>query len=44
MRSAEDARFTSDKVMKEITAIYDMPLWERVLYRYLLDSGNEEGA
>jgi hypothetical protein len=36
MRSAEDARFTSDNVMKEITAIYDMPLWERVLYRYLL--------
>ncbi|HVY15501.1 MAG TPA: cytochrome c [Rhodopila sp.] len=29
-------RFTADNVMTAITAIYDMPLWERVLYRYLL--------
>ncbi len=29
-------RFTADKVMTAITAIYDMPLWERMLYRYLL--------
>jgi cytochrome c553 len=29
-------RFTTDKVMDAITAIYDMPMWERVLYRYLL--------
>ena len=29
-------RFTADKVMAAITAIYDMPLWERMLYRYLL--------
>ena len=31
-----DARFTSDAMMAEITAIYDMPLWERMLYRFLL--------
>jgi len=29
-------RFTADKVMAAITAIYDMPLAERLLYRYLL--------
>lgn len=29
-------RFTSDRVMGAITAIYAMPLWERMLYRYLL--------
>jgi hypothetical protein len=29
-------RFTSDNVMSAITAIYDMPLGERLLYRYLL--------
>jgi hypothetical protein len=29
-------RFTPDKVMAAIAAIYDMPLWERLLYRYLL--------
>jgi hypothetical protein len=29
-------RFTADKVMAAITAIYDMPWWERTLYRYLL--------
>jgi hypothetical protein len=29
-------RFTADRVMASITAIYDMPLWERLLYRYLL--------
>jgi len=29
-------RFTADRVMSAITAIYDMPLWERLLYRYLL--------
>ncbi len=29
-------RFTSDKVMDAITAIYDMPQAERLLYRYLL--------
>ncbi len=34
--SGGDARFTSDNVMTAITAIYDMPLWERLLYRYLL--------
>ncbi len=29
-------RFNTDNVMGAITAIYDMPLWERLLYRYLL--------
>jgi hypothetical protein len=29
-------RFTADKVMAAITAIYDMPLWERLIYRYVL--------
>lgn len=29
-------RFTADKVMTAITAIYKMPLWERLLYRYAL--------
>jgi cytochrome c553 len=29
-------RFTADRVMAAITAIYDMPLGERLLYRYLL--------
>jgi hypothetical protein len=41
-------RFTADKVMTAITAIYDMPLGERLLYRYLLipavRSGFEEQA
>lgn len=36
MRSAGDARFTADTIMDQITAIYAMPLWERILYRYLL--------
>jgi hypothetical protein len=29
-------RFSSDAVMAAINRIYDMPLWERSLYRYLL--------
>ena len=29
-------RFTADRVMAAITAIYDMPFYERLLYRYLL--------
>lgn len=32
----QDARFESDRVMEAIGAIYDMPLWERLLYRFLL--------
>lgn len=31
-----DARFNSDVIMQAITTIYDMPVWERVLYRFLL--------
>jgi hypothetical protein len=29
-------RFGADAVMTAITAIYDMPWWERLIYRYLL--------
>jgi Cytochrome C oxidase, cbb3-type, subunit III len=29
-------RFSADNVMTAITAIYDMPWWERLIYRYLL--------
>jgi hypothetical protein len=29
-------RFTADNVMAKITAIYDMPLWERLIYRFVL--------
>lgn len=36
MRSAGDARFNSDNIMDSITAVYAMPMWEQVLYRYLL--------
>jgi mono/diheme cytochrome c family protein len=31
-----DPRFTADRVMTEIARIYDMPLWERMLYRFVL--------
>ena len=34
--SGQDPRFTADRLMEEITTIYDMPLWERLTYRYLL--------
>ncbi|GGF63709.1 hypothetical protein GCM10007301_24370 [Azorhizobium oxalatiphilum] len=36
MRAGTDPRFTSERLMAEIRGIYAMPLWERVLYRYLL--------
>ncbi len=29
-------RFTADNVMTAITAIYDMPWWERMIYRFVL--------
>ncbi len=32
----DDPRFTPSNVMAAITAIYDMPWWERLLYRFLL--------
>lgn len=31
-----DDGFTSSAVMKQIKAIYDMPLWERLLYRFAI--------
>lgn len=34
--AAQDPRFTASVLMPEILARYDMPLWERALYRYLL--------
>ena len=36
IKSGDDPRFAPDNVMTAITEIYDMPLWERLLYRYLL--------
>lgn len=36
MAAGTDPRFTADRLMREIEAIYAMPLWERLLYRYLL--------
>ena len=35
-RAGGDPRFTADRLMAEIEAIYDMPLWERLTYRYVL--------
>ncbi len=32
----QDARFTPSNVLDQIEAIYDMPLWERLLYRFIL--------
>ncbi|MCG6904256.1 MAG: hypothetical protein LJE68_16410 [Rhodobacter sp.] len=34
--AGQDDRFNSNTIMAEINRIYDMPLWERMLYRYLL--------
>ena len=36
IRAGSDPRFTSGRLMDEIAAIYDMPLWERVTYRFVL--------
>ena len=36
IRAGADPRFNADTIMAEIKAIYDMPLWERALYRFLL--------
>lgn len=33
---AADERFNARRLMQEIKSIYDMPLWERIIYRYLL--------
>jgi mono/diheme cytochrome c family protein len=35
-RAGNDPRFTADRLMREIEAIVDLPLWERLTYRYLL--------
>ncbi|MGE0419628.1 MAG: hypothetical protein AB7O80_22720, partial [Acetobacteraceae bacterium] len=35
-KAGTDPRFTSDNIMAQIAAIYDMPLWERLLYRIIL--------
>lgn len=34
--AGQDPRFESGPLMQAITAIYDMPLWERVMYRFVL--------
>ncbi len=34
--AGQDGRFTASVLMPEITARYDMPLWERALYRFVL--------
>jgi hypothetical protein len=36
MQSGADPRFNADAILKEITAIYDMPGWERLLYRFVV--------
>ena len=36
MQAGADPRFNADAMMKEIGAIYDMPVWEALLYRYVL--------
>lgn len=36
LQAAKDERFNSSRIMDEINRIYDMPLWERTLYRFLL--------
>jgi hypothetical protein len=36
VKAGTDPKFTSDNVMAAIAKIDDMPLWERMLYRYLL--------
>ena len=35
-KAGQDARFTPARLMAEIDAIADLPLWERALYRYAL--------
>lgn len=39
LAAAQDGRFRSNVIMAEIRARYEMPLWERMLYRYLLIPG-----
>lgn len=39
---AEDPRFTADNLLAAITQIYDMPLSERLLYRFLLIPGTQD--
>jgi mono/diheme cytochrome c family protein len=36
MAAGQDSRFTAERLMSEITAIYDMPWWERLTYRFVL--------
>jgi hypothetical protein len=38
-KSAQDPRFNADVIMERVARIYDMPLWERLLYRYVLIPG-----
>ena len=36
MAAAQDDRFNSGTIMAEINRIYDMPLWEKAMYRFVL--------
>src|SRR5690606_24734381 len=36
LNSGKSDKFNADRIMAEIKKIYDMPLWERGLYRFLL--------
>ena len=36
IRAGSDPRFNGRAIMREITAIYDMPWWERAIYRVVL--------
>ena len=31
-----DAKFNASRIMEEIKTLYDMPLWERMIYRFVL--------
>lgn len=35
-RVGKDARFNADRILEEIEAIYDLPWWESILYRFVL--------
>lgn len=36
IKAGQDPKFETGRIMTEIKAIYDMPWWEKILYRFLL--------
>lgn len=36
INAGKDPKFETGRIMEEIKAIYDMPLWEEIIYRFLL--------